>query len=49
MLTCGRGGHPPMSSTGIRAIDAFAIAVTVLVTPGPAVTIATAGVPVNSA
>ena len=49
MLTWGRGGQPPISSTGTRASVAFAIAVTVLVTPGPAVTIATPSAPVSSA
>src|SRR5262249_31127021 len=49
MLTCGRGGQPPISSTGTRARNAFAIAVTVLVTPGPAVTMATPKPPASSA
>src|SRR5262252_10321915 len=49
MLTCGRGGQPPISSTGTRARYALAIAVTVLVTPGPAVTMATPSLPVSSA
>ena len=38
-----------MSSPGARASDAFATAVTVLVTPGPAVAIATPSFPVSSA
>ncbi len=38
-----------MSKTGIRASEAFAIAVTQLVTPGPAVTIATPNVFISSA
>jgi len=42
-------GQPPISSTGTRARYAFAIAVTVLVTPGPAVTMATPKPPVSSA
>ena len=41
ILACGREVQPPISITGARASEAFAIAVTVLVTPGPAVTIAT--------
>ena len=41
ILACGREVQPPISKTGARASDALAIAVTVLVTPGPAVTIAT--------
>jgi hypothetical protein len=34
MLACGRDVQPPISRTGARASEAFAIAVTVLVTPG---------------
>ena len=49
MLACGRAVQPPISRTGTRASDALAIAVTVLVTPGPAVTMATPSVPVSSA
>ena len=49
MLTCGRGGQPPISSSGTRASEALATAVTVFVTPGPAVTMTTPSVPVSSA
>ena len=48
MLDCGTGGQPPMTMSGIREIEALATAVTVLVTPGPAVTSATAVCPVSS-
>ena len=37
LFDCGRGGQPPIRISGIRETDAFAIAVTVFVTPGPAV------------
>ena len=49
MFICGRGGQPPISNTGARASEALAIAVTQFVTPGPAVTMATARRPVSSA
>ena len=49
ILACGRDGQPPISSTGARASEALAMAVTVLVTPGPAVTMATPSAPVSSA
>ncbi len=49
MLACGREVQPPISSTGARASEALAMAVTVLVTPGPAVTMATPKLPVSSA
>ena len=45
ILACGREVQPPISSTGMRASEALAIAVTVLVTPGPAVTMATPKLP----
>ena len=49
IFACGRDVQPPISSTGMRASEALAIAVTVLVTPGPAVTMATPSCPVSSA
>jgi hypothetical protein len=49
MFACGRGGQPPISRTGARARKALATAVTVLVTPGPAVTRATPNPPASSA
>ena len=41
IFACGREVQPPINRTGTRASDALAMAVTVLVTPGPAVTMAT--------
>ena len=49
MFACGRDVQPPIKRTGARARDALHIAVTVFVTPGPAVTIATPNCPVSSA
>jgi hypothetical protein len=48
MLACWRAVQPPISQERC-ASEAFAIAVTVLVTPGPAVTIATPSAPLSSA
>ena len=44
-----RGAQPPISSTGTRSSCALAIAVTQLVTPGPAVANATPTCPVSTA
>ena len=49
MLACGREVQPPIRRTGTRASEALAMEVTVLVTPGPAVTMATPNPPVSSA
>ena len=47
--SCGIGAQPPISRTGARSSCALAIAVTQLVTPGPAVTSAMPTSPVSTA
>ena len=46
---CGRGARPEITNTGLRETKALDIAVTALVSPGPAVTMATPRSPVSSA